>query len=123
MTSTAAPPVWVVDDDAAVRAAVASLLASAGFDAAMFSSAEDCLRDPRLESAAIVLIDIGLPGMNGLALQAALAARGLRPVVIIVSGQADAAVASAALQAGALAVLHKPLDGDELLRLIGQTLR
>ena len=121
MTVRSAALIVVVDDDAPVRAAICSLLASAGFDTAAFASAEQCLLDARLDGAALAIIDIGLPGMNGLALQARLSERALP--VIIVSGQADTVSAAAAVRAGAVALLHKPFDGERLLELVAQTLR
>ena len=123
MTVEEAALIIVVDDDAPVRTALCALLASAGFETAAFASAEQCLLDARLDGAALAIIDIGLPGMNGLALQARLSARAPTLPVIIVSGQADTMSAAAALRAGALALLHKPFDGERLLELVAQTLR
>lgn len=123
MSAAGAPLICVVDDDASVREAICNLLASAGLATAQFASAEAFLLDARAENAAVIIIDIGLPGIDGLALQARLSGRGIRSPVIIVSGQADAASMAAALRAGALAVLHKPLDGERLLELVRDTLR
>lgn len=114
--------VCVVDDDGEVRGGMRSLLASAGYDTVAFASSEACLAFDRLDEVQLALFDVRLPGMDGFALHAALAARGLRVPVLFVSGHADAPMARRALQAGAIALLQKPVDGDALLGLVERAL-
>jgi FixJ family two-component response regulator len=110
--------VCVVDDDDEVRGGMRNLLASAGYEAVVFGSAEACLAFGRLHDVHLALFDVRLPGMDGFALHAALCARGLRVPVMFVSGHADETMAGRALAAGAIALLHKPVDGDTLLGLV-----
>jgi FixJ family two-component response regulator len=114
--------VCVVDDDDEVRDGMRNLLASAGCDTVAFASAEDCLAFERLHEVDLALFDVRLPGMDGFALHHALLQRGLHLPVVFVSGHADDAMAARALQAGAIALLQKPVDGDMLLCLIERAL-
>jgi two-component system response regulator FixJ len=113
--------VCVIDDDDEVRDGMRNLLASAGYDTVAFASAEDCL-DVRLDEVSLALIDVGLPGMDGFALHRALVARGLRLSVVFISGQTDETMAASAAEAGAIALLQKPVDGDMLLCLVERAL-
>jgi len=116
--------VCVVDDDDGVRDAMRNLLASGGYDTVAFAQAEACLAFERLHDVQLALFDVRLPGMDGFALHAALAARGFAVPVVFVSGHADAdaSMAQRALQAGAIALLQKPVDGDTLLCLVERAL-
>jgi two-component system response regulator FixJ len=114
--------ICVVDDDGEVRDGMRNLLASAGYEAVVFASAESCLAFDRLQDVGLALLDVRLPGIDGFALHHALRSRGLGDAVVFVSGHADDAMAARAVQAGALALLQKPLDGDMLLGLVERTL-
>jgi FixJ family two-component response regulator len=114
--------VCVVDDDDAVRDGICNLLASAGYDTVAFASAEACLAFERLADVNLALFDVRLPGMDGFALHHALVERGLRVPVVFVSGHADADMAARALQAGAIALLQKPVDADTLLCMVERAL-
>jgi len=114
--------VCVVDDDDEVRDGMRNLLASAGYDTVAFASAEACLAFERLADVDLALFDVRLPGMDGFDLHRALVERGLRLAVVFVSGHADDAMAARAFQAGAIALLQKPIDGDMLLCLIERAL-
>jgi FixJ family two-component response regulator len=114
--------VCVVDDDDEVRDGMRNLLASAGYDTVAFASAEDCLAFERLHEVGLALFDVHLPGMDGFALHHTLLNRGLHLPVVFVSGHADDAMAARALEAGAIALLQKPIDGDMLLCLIARAL-
>ena len=114
--------VCVVDDDGEVRDGMCNLLASAGYETVAFGSAEACLAFERLGDVHLALLDVRLPGIDGFALHAALVERGLRVPVVFVSGHADDAMARQALQAGAIALLHKPVDGDTLLCVVERAL-
>lgn len=110
----------VVDDDAGVRAATQNLLNSNGFLTRGFSSAEQFLQSRHGCSAACLVLDLRLPGMSGLELQRELRAKGLTIPVIFATAEGDASgqLQSQLLQAGALAVLYKPFDPEQLLRLV-----
>jgi two-component system C4-dicarboxylate transport response regulator DctD len=114
--------VCVVDDDDGVRDGLCNLLASSGYDTLAFASAEACLDCARLADVRLGLLDVRLPGMDGFALHRALVARGLQLAVLFVSGHADAGMAARAQQAGAIALLQKPVDADTLLGLVERAL-
>jgi FixJ family two-component response regulator len=111
----------IVDDDAAVRKAIASLVESAGFESANFASAEECLTSDRLADCACLIVDVRMPGMDGLQLQSRLLARDERIPIIFISAHDDGAVAQA-IQAGAVTFLAKPFGHQELLDAIDSAL-
>jgi FixJ family two-component response regulator len=107
----------VVDDDQSVRMALASLLRSAGFTALLFASAEEFLTGGNGPIACLIL-DLRMPGMDGLQLQEHLRAEGrLVPTIFLTAHSQDPARARA-LAAGALAFLPKPFDADVLLGVV-----
>jgi FixJ family two-component response regulator len=111
-----APPlICVVDDDVSFREALAGLLQSFGFSTASFESATDFLSSEHLRLTACLILDVLMPRMSGLELQAELAARGQIPPIIFITSRVDARTRARALTAGALGVLGKPFDRDELL--------
>jgi FixJ family two-component response regulator len=117
------PTVFLVDDDAAVRDALALLLSFQGIRSLMFASAEDFLRvfDPGWPGC--LLTDLKMPGMSGLDLQTALRGRGCDVPVIVLTAHGDAATARAALKNGALDFLEKPVENAVLLDVIGNAFR
>lgn len=110
--------VFIVDDDAAVRDSLALLLSLRGYSTAIFSSAEDLLRviDPLWRGC--VVVDIKMPGMSGLDLQAVLAEHPASMPVIIITGHGDIAAARQAFKAAAIDFLEKPFDDDALVEAI-----
>ncbi|MDB6047251.1 MAG: Transcriptional regulatory protein zraR [Gammaproteobacteria bacterium] len=110
----------VVDDDAGMRAATRDLLKSNGFRTQGFSSAEQFLRSRHGREAACLVLDLRLPGMSGLELQRELCAGDLAIPTIVATAEdeGDGQVYTQLLQAGAMAVLHKPFDAEQLLRLV-----
>ena len=111
------PIVFVVDDDARVRDALASLLASAGREVAVYASATEFLRAAKPDVPACLVLDLKLPDIDGLDLQQALAERQAPPIVFI-SGHADVPSSVRAMKAGAVEFLSKPFSDDDLLRAI-----
>ena len=109
--------VFVVDDDARVRRALASLLASAGLDVAVFASATEFLNADKPDAAACLVLDLELPDIHGLELQKELAEREAPPIVFI-TGHGDIPSSVKAMKAGAVEFLAKPFDDDDLLRAI-----
>ncbi|QHN03635.1 response regulator [Granulicella sp. WH15] len=110
--------VAVVDDDIRVRESVSDLLASAGFETRLFSSAEAFMNDCDIELSCCLITDVRMPGMDGWELQR-LAIQKLPklPVVFITAHQDDEA-AKRAMELGAIALLYKPFDGEELLKIV-----
>jgi FixJ family two-component response regulator len=112
------PLIAIVDDDDALRNSLDNLLRSVGFRVYGFASAEAFLQAPPAPETACLLLDVRLPGMNGLALQRQLvAAHGSLPI-IFVTAYADDDVRARALAAGAVAFLSKPFREEELLAAI-----
>jgi FixJ family two-component response regulator len=112
------PVVFVVDDDARVRDALSSLLASAGLDVAVFATATDFLNADKPDAAACLVLDLQLPDISGLQLQEELAARETPPIVFI-TGHGDVPSSVKAMKAGAVEFLSKPFGDQELLSAIG----
>ena len=116
MTSDS-PVVFVVDDDARVRDALSSLLASAGREVAVFASATDFLRADKPDVPACLVLDLELPDIHGLELQKELVEREAPPIVFI-TGHGDVPSSVKAMKAGAVEFLSKPFGDEELLRAI-----
>ena len=108
----------IVDDDPGVRDSLRTLLAAAGYPTRDYPSAEAFLRDPLDGVRSCAIIDVRLPGMDGLALQQEMGRRGLATPVIVMSGYGDVASARRALRGGAFDFLEKPIDNDELLAAV-----
>ncbi len=119
MTSSLAPnnaSVFLVDDDLAVRRGVAALLAAADYAVVSFESAEAFLLDlPELElDNAAMLVDVCMPGIQGLELQEQLKAQGVALPVIVMTAHGDVAMAVRAMRSGAVDFLEKPFTADEV---------
>jgi|SRR5258705_7414269 FixJ family two-component response regulator len=115
--------VGVVDDDAGIRHALGVLLRSAGFRVATFASAEDFLASGQLVTTACLILDLQMPGMDGLDLQQRLIDDGHRVPIVVLTAHGDDAVRNRALAAGALRLLKKPVDGEALLEAVSFALR
>jgi two-component system response regulator FixJ len=107
--------VHVVEDDLAMRDALLLLLKSASVPARGYASAEEFLAEQDCGQSACLLVDVRLPGMNGLALQRELVLRGADPAIVIITGHGDIPLAVAALKAGAMDFVTKPFDPAALL--------
>ncbi len=108
----------VIDDDESIRRTTTFLIESFGFRAAAFESAESFLKSARLHETSCLLVDVQMPGMNGLELQRelAVAGRGIPTIFITAFDNKDAR--QLAMQAGAVAFLSKPFNDDELLHAV-----
>lgn len=111
--------VYIVDDDSSVRRSMARLMRSAGHDPRVFANGEAFLAEVSGETPGCVLLDITLPGMTGLKVQAQLRARGIDLPVIAVSACDDEDTLRLARELGVGFFLHKPADGQALLDAIG----
>jgi two-component system response regulator FixJ len=110
--------VHVVDDDAAVRRSLERLLSSAGFAAVSYPTPEAILDAAPGLAAGCILLDVRMPGMDGLMLQAELRARGGELPVIVMTGQGDVATAVRAMKAGAADFIEKPFNDEVLVTAI-----
>jgi RNA polymerase sigma factor (sigma-70 family) len=116
------PTVFIVDDDAAVRDSLAMLLELKGFRTRTFAAAEAFLGEYRPELPGCVVLDLRMPGMTGLELQAELAQRGAKLPVIVITAHGDVATTRVALKGGAIDFIEKPIDDEVLVAAIGVAL-
>lgn len=122
MSETCEPTVFVVDDEQDVRDAIALLIRSVGLPVATFDTASAFFEAYERARPGCLILDVRMPGMNGLAAQAALADRGIRLPVIFISGHGDIPMAVRAVQAGALDFLEKPFGDAALLDQVERAL-
>ena len=114
----------VIDDDESVRRAASRLIDSFGFRAAAFEAAESFLSSGHLNDTSCLIVDVRMPGMNGLQLQSRLAAADCRTIpIIFITAYEDKESHRRAMQAGAVAFLAKPFTDEQLLQLIRSALR
>jgi FixJ family two-component response regulator len=117
------PLISIVDDDLSVRRSTRRLLQSAGWRAEVFASAEEFLVSGRAKETACLILDLRMPGMNGLQLQRRLAEI-LEPFpIIFLTAHSSADEERQALQAGAIQFLQKPVNKEVLLRAIRHALK
>jgi FixJ family two-component response regulator len=108
----------VIDDDESVRRTTTRLIESFGFGAAAFESAENFLGSGHLNDTSCLIVDVQMPGMNGLQLQSQLAAADSRIPIIFITAFDDKESRRRAMQAGAIAFLGKPFNDEQLLESI-----
>jgi FixJ family two-component response regulator len=116
--SEAAATVFVVDDDESVRKALARLIRSAGMTARTFPTAEAFLAERQAVAASCLVVDVRLPGLNGLQLQEALNRKGYPIAIIFITGHGDVPTSVRAMKAGAVDFLQKPFEDSDLLDAI-----
>src|ERR1700694_4188354 len=122
MTPAGAPTVFVIDDDAAVRASIQGLLKSVGLRSETFGTAQEFLRSKRPDGPSCLVLDVRLPGVNGLDFQRELAAAGIRIPIIFITGHGDIPMTVKAMKSGAVEFLTKPFRHQDLLDAIHQAL-
>jgi FixJ family two-component response regulator len=115
------PVVFVVDDDISVRESLELLIASAGWRPETFASAEDFLSRPRVALPCCLVLDMKIPGLDGLELQQRLVERTDMPIIFI-TGYGDVPTTVRAMKAGAVEFLTKPFEADVLLEAIGHAI-
>jgi FixJ family two-component response regulator len=122
MTPAGAPTVFVIDDDAAVRASIQGLLKSVDLRSECFGTAQEFLRSKRTDGPSCLVLDVRLPGVNGLDFQRELADAGIRIPIIFITGHGDIPMTVKAMKSGAVEFLTKPFRHQDLLDAIYQAL-
>jgi FixJ family two-component response regulator len=122
MTSPAAPTVFIIDDDAAVRASIQDLLESVGLRSESFGKAEEFLAGKRHDGPSCLVLDVRLPGVSGLDFQRRLADAGVQIPIIFITGHGDIPMTVKAMKSGAVEFLTKPFVDRDLLDAIHQAL-
>jgi FixJ family two-component response regulator len=122
MTPGDTPTVFVVDDDALVRASIEGLLKSAGLRCEAFETAEEFLHAKRADVPSCLVLDVSLPGINGLDFQRELAYKGVHIPVIFITGHGDIPMSVKAMKSGAVEFLTKPFLDQDLLDAVQQAL-
>jgi FixJ family two-component response regulator len=117
-----APTVFVIDDDSAVREAIQGLLKSVGLQSQGFGSTQEFLNRTRPDAPSCLVLDVRLPGVNGLDFQRELADAGLRIPIIFITGHGDIPMTVKAMKSGAVEFLTKPFRHQDLLDAIHQAL-
>jgi FixJ family two-component response regulator len=122
MTSSTGPTVFIVDDDALVRAAIQGMLKSVGLRSETFGTTQEFLRSNRLDGPSCLVLDVRLPGVSGLDFQRELAEVGVRIPIIFITGHGDIPMTVKAMKSGAVEFLTKPFRDQDLLDAIHQAL-
>jgi FixJ family two-component response regulator len=120
VTASAAPLVFVVDDDASVRKSLVRLIKAAGYEAEAFGSVGDFLARRPYDGPCCLVLDVRMPGRTGLDLQEALRAAGQRLSIVFITGYRDVPTSVKAMKGGAVDFLTKPVDEGTLLGAIEQ---
>lgn len=121
-TSIAMPIVFIVDDDVSVRESLELLVRNEQWRPEMFASAQEFLDHPRKVVPSCLVLDLSLPGLNGLELQRQLAGESIDMPIIFITGHGDVPKSVQAMKAGALEFLMKPLDNNTLVGAIRKAL-
>jgi len=122
MTPVGAPTVFIIDDDGGVRASIQDLLESVRLRCECFETAEEFLRSKRPDGPSCLVLDVRLPGVNGLDLQRQLAEAGIRIPIIFLTGYGDIPMTVKAMKSGAVEFLTKPFIDEDLLSAVRQAL-
>jgi FixJ family two-component response regulator len=109
------PMVFVVEDDASVREALAGLIRSAGWNVEVYVSAHEFLARPRADGPSCLVLDVGLPGLSGLDLQSRMAELHQDIPIVFITGHGDIPMSVRAMKAGAVEFLTKPFIDQDLL--------
>ena len=122
MTPATVPTVFVIDDDALVRAAIQGMLKSVGLRSETFATPQEFLHNKRPDGPSCLILDVRLPGVNGLDFQRELADAGFRIPIIFITGHGDIPMTVRAMKSGAIEFLTKPFRDQDLLDAIHQAL-
>lgn len=122
MASAGVPTVYIIDDEARIRASIQGLLKSAGLRSIGFETAEQFLRAQPPDGPCCLILDVSLPGVNGIDFQQQLRAVGRSIPIIFVTGHGDIPMSVKAMKSGAVEFLTKPFGGQDLLNAVEQAL-
>ncbi|HMG11873.1 MAG TPA: response regulator [Gemmatimonadaceae bacterium] len=114
--------VFAVDDDASVRKGLGRLLRSANYECEVFDSASAFLERPPHPGPSCLIVDVRMPGLNGMDLQEALIQRHREEQLVFITGHGDISMCARAMKAGAVDFLPKPYGSDELLQCVERAL-
>ncbi len=120
--SSDGPTVFVVDDDALVRAAIQGMLKSVGLRSKTFGTPQEFLDSKRGDGPSCLVLDVRLPGISGLDLQRKLIEAGVRIPIIFITGHGDIPMTVRAMKSGAVEFLAKPFRNQDLLDAVHQAL-
>lgn len=120
--SETVPIIFVVDDDASVRKSLSRLLKSAGHAVEAFASASEFLQREHYEGVGCLVLDVQMPGLNGIELQRALMQKDYFLPIIFITGHGDIPMGVRAMKSGAVDFLPKPFNDDVLLKAVDQAL-
>jgi FixJ family two-component response regulator len=112
------PVVFIVDDDESVRRALERLMRSAGFDVRAFASAKEFLDQDCQDVPGCLILDVRMPGMNGLELQEKLRTGGSHIPIVFITAHYDASTREQAMKAGAVEFIQKPFNDEVLLKAV-----
>lgn len=120
---TRVPLISIVDDDDSFRNSLDNLIRSVGFQAQGFSSAEAFLNSNQAHDTACLILDVRMPGMNGLDLQRQMVASNWHIPIIFITSHTDGDARDRAIEAGAVDFLYKPFRDEDLLSAIDRALK
>src|SRR5215472_11961657 len=116
------PRVFVIDDDPSVRKGVARLLCSSDYESEVFQSAVEFLARPQHPGPSCVIVDVEMPGLDGMTFQEALIRRRRAEQLIFITGHGNVPMCARAMKAGAVDFLPKPFKPGELLKCVERAL-
>ena len=122
MNDAGSPCVFIIDDDASVRASIQGLLKSVGLRSEAFASPQDFLRSTRVDGPSCLVLDVRLPGVSGLDFQQKLTETGVQIPIVFITGYGDIPMSVKAMKSGAVEFLTKPFRDQDLLDAIQQAL-
>ena len=120
--SEAGGRVFVIDDDASVGRSLGRLLKSAVHDAEIFASADEFMQRVPFEDVGCLILDVQMPGLNGLELQKTLAGSNCAPPIVFITGYGNLPMSEHAIEAGALDFIQKPFNDETLLKAVDKAL-
>jgi FixJ family two-component response regulator len=123
MSSPDKPTVFIVDDDARMRAAMQRLLKSVGLHSELFATPQDFLRRKPPDGPSCLVLDVRLPGMSGLDVQHKINEAGVQIPIIFITGHGDIPMTVQAMKSGAVEFLTKPFRDQDLIDAIQQALK
>jgi len=123
MTVPANSLVFAIDDDPSVRKALSRMLRVAGYQSEIFESASDFLKRKQHTGPTCVIVDVRMPGINGMDLQESLIQHGREEQLVFITGHGDISMCAQAMKAGAVDFLPKPIRSDELLQCVEHALK